>query len=546
MLRALRSWLARKKLPNSPGRSGVRSARPELETLETREVLSTTVSPTYQLTSGLLYLVSGSSKTLIDSGARSFSVAPTGRLYVLQTSGVLLGSSGGVPGHFQQVATSVKQFAFASTGRVYVLQTTGVFLASSDGLPGDFTVIDRTTRAIAVDSTDKVFDLENNGSLLSSTTGLPGSFTKTRQLVTAISVSAAGSVVVADWFGQHMTDSAVATLARQEFNADNSLSRSDMLALFTQAESGGTITGAEIQSLRAIASNPTTLHTPAYVEKLTYKTVYSDPADAVYQGRALAALVGGSQSVILQDRVNKWFFGLDHPNAAAAYEAVPGTLFGPSGPLYTDVSQGLLGDCWLLGSLAETAARTPSVIKSMFIDNGDGTWSVRIYHNGLPDWVTVDNELPGGGAFYDASRNGVLWVALAEKAFAQENGSGWLGTSAPGRNAYNSLNSGDPAFALSAITGRVAQDDYMIAGLAATAWQRGGLVVLASVNTPPNPSIVGYHAYAVVNYDVATDTYTLFNPWGVDGGYSGKFYPGYVTIKGSSLAANFDLISSAG
>jgi hypothetical protein len=546
MLRALRSWLTRDNLPKVPRHPPVRPAQLALETLETREVLSSTVSPSYLLTNGQLYQVSGTIKALVDSGARSYSVAPSGRLYVLQTSGVLLGSNDGLPGHFQQLATGVKQFALAPTGRVYVLESTGILLGSDVGLPGDFALLDRTTKSIVVDSTDHVFDLENNGSLLLSATGLPGSFTLTEQLVSTINVSPGDSVVVTDWFSQHLTDPAVAALARQQFNADNSISRSDMLALFAQAERGGTISGAELQSLRAVVSNSTLLHIPGYVHVLAYKTVYGDPADAVYQAHSLPALAGGSQAIVLQDLVNKWFLGLDHPFTRTGYATVHGTLFGASGPMYTDVSQGSLGDCWFLGSLAETAARTPGVIKSMFIDNGDGTWSVRFYRNGAADWLTVDNQLPDGGSLYDAPQKGVLWVALAEKAFAQENGSGWLATSTPGKNAYYALYSGDPAYALSAITGRSAQDDYMIASTSAADWQRGALVVLASLNTPANASIVGYHAYAVVNYNAATDTYTLFNPWGIEGGYSDKFYPGYVTIKGSGLAANFDMISSAG
>jgi hypothetical protein len=156
----------------------------------------------------------------------------------------------------------------------------------------------------------------------------------------------------------------------------------------------------------------------------------------------------------------------------------------------------------------------------------------------------VDNQLPGGaGAIYNAPQNGVLWVALAEKAFAQENASGWLSTSLPGRNAYSALNGGDPALALSAVTGRLGQDSLVFDSVLAADWKQGDLIVLMTVSNPPDTSIVGYHAYAVVNFDAATDTYTLFNPWGVDGGYNGKFYPGYVTVKGSQLAANFDAFS---
>ncbi len=269
--------------------------------------------------------------------------------------------------------------------------------------------------------------------------------------------------------------------------------------------------------------------------------------DGAYQGHALAELTVGGSAVVLEDLVNKWFLGLDHPAAGGSYRAVSGTLFGSTGPQDADVSQGDLGDCWVLASLAETAIRSPSIIKSMFIDNGDGTWSVRFYHNGVADWVTVDDQLPGRGNLYDAPQNGVLWVALAEKAFAQENASGYVSTGAPGRNAYSALNGGDPSWALSAITGRTAQDNDISDSALAADWKQGNLLVLTTVDRPADRSIVGYHAYAVVNFNAANDTYTLFNPWGVNGGYTSAtspFYPGFITIKGSQLAANFDGFSN--
>ena len=53
---------------------------------------------------------------------------------------------------------------------------------------------------------------------------------------------------------------------------------------------------------------------------------------------------------------------VDHPAAAAAYTPVSGSLFGADGPSYLDVHQGDVGDCWLMASLAEVAARDPADI----------------------------------------------------------------------------------------------------------------------------------------------------------------------------------------
>ena len=62
------------------------------------------------------------------------------------------------------------------------------------------------------------------------------------------------------------------------------------------------------------------------------------------------------------------------------------------------------------------------------VENGStvSLYKVRFYNSsGAAEYVTVDTELPGGGDYYDQAANGVLWVALAEKAYAEANGAGW-------------------------------------------------------------------------------------------------------------------------
>jgi hypothetical protein len=97
------------------------------------------------------------------------------------------------------------------------------------------------------------------------------------------------------------------------------------------------------------------------------------------------------------------------PAAAVAYSPTNGTLFGPGGPSYLDVQQGFVGDCWLIASLSEVAARAPSDITSMFTYDGTTVvggatssaavdiYTVRLYDNtGVAQYFTVDTELPGG------------------------------------------------------------------------------------------------------------------------------------------------------
>ena len=69
------------------------------------------------------------------------------------------------------------------------------------------------------------------------------------------------------------------------------------------------------------------------------------------------------------------------------------------------------------------------------VDNGAtvGLYTVRFFNtSGSAVYVKVDTEFPSGGDYYDHVRNAlgtqVLWVALAEKAYAVANGLGYVTT----------------------------------------------------------------------------------------------------------------------
>jgi hypothetical protein len=339
-------------------------------------------------------------------------------------------------------------------------------------------------------------------------------------------------------------------MGRRDFALHNALTYYDLIGLFGQADADKTIATAELQSLRTIAANASQLNISPANANLMSKTVNGDPADSHYRGAKLAPLVAGCSSVVLRELVSKWFLGQDLPASGGGYSTVGGALFGSSGPSYRDVVQGYLGDCWLLASFAETAARMPSVIKSMFIADSNNTWTVRFYINGTPDYVTVNRLLPEGGTEYDFVAGKPLWVALAEKAFAQENASGQLQTGNPGTNAYSALDGGYPSVALAAITGLPTSDFYNVnGGPVSAAWQQGQLIALTTPFNPANGYIVPNHSYAVVGYNKTTGAVTLFNPWGTAGGYlssAHRFYPGYVTVSSKSLATSFDDVATAG
>ena len=74
---------------------------------------------------------------------------------------------------------------------------------------------------------------------------------------------------------------------------------------------------------------------------------------------------------------------------------------------YLDIDQGNCGDCYFLANLAAAVLQSPTTIENMFIDNGDDTFTVRLFNNGVADYVTVDRFLPTNGG--QAAYAGVGW-----------------------------------------------------------------------------------------------------------------------------------------
>ena len=247
---------------------------------------------------------------------------------------------------------------------------------------------------------------------------------------------------------------------------------------------------------------------------------------------------------------------VDHPTAAYPYSPVSGPLFGSDGPSYSDVEQGHLGDCWLLCSLADAAVRDPSAIVNMFtydgstLENGSvvALWAVRFFNpDGEPEQVVVDTELPAGGEYYAGLANGVLWVALAEKAYAQANGQGIVRTPGGPDDSYGALNAGLPIYALQAITGEPATQDAINPATIPAAWNAGDLVVMGSDPNPPSQYIVGSHCYAIIGYDPSsTMPFLVYNPWGSDNGWvwDGTTYVlGLFWADASFLSQNYQVQS---
>jgi hypothetical protein len=334
----------------------------------------------------------------------------------------------------------------------------------------------------------------------------------------------------ATWFDTNIHDTTIRTVGSQEFQ-DGLLDRNDMINLLRSVEQVGAVTTTQLSDLQLIVNTTGLFGGFTYVQKLSSYIVLGNTANANYQGVALGNLTAGSSADQLEKLVDKWFLGLDRPAAGGGYSQVSGQLFASGGPVYTDVHQGSLADCAFMSSLAETALRSSSTLSGMFIVNGDGTYSVRFYHGGVAEYVTVDSYLPGGGSVYARVVNSVLWVALAEKAYSQAVEMTWFGGKA---NAYSSIAYLYAYATLGNITGQSTVAFTYTSGSGsqtalANAVSAGKLICLISYANAP--SVVQNHAYAVLSYDAAAGTVTLFNPWGIE--------YGLVTLSWADVQPNF-------
>jgi hypothetical protein len=346
------------------------------------------------------------------------------------------------------------------------------------------------------------------------------------------------------WYTLNIHDPTLLNMVRT-FNT-GTIDRGDFLQMFTQVEQDGTVSATELNDLRAVVGNTSVIHLDAPVRVLARKVVTIDMANAHYQGAILGSLVAGNPATKLETLVDKWFFGTDHPKAetGTAYVQAAGTLFGPA-ISYADVMQGDLGDCYLLSALGAVARQNSQAIRNMFIDNGDGTFTVRFFKNGVADYVTVDGMLPSSGGQFVYANSGdsisdpsnVLWVALAEKAYAQENEDGGLGQPVA-VNSYAGIDGGFPDFATKQIAGVATfwdwTDNATFSSITA-AFNRGAYI---EIGTPDFtlPNVVSDHSYVMISYNAASQTVTLYNPWGPAGGFDGgQFKPGTITLTMAQL-----------
>lgn len=330
-------------------------------------------------------------------------------------------------------------------------------------------------------------------------------------------------------------------------DADGSISRNDMLQIFSAVAAQGAVTASEFSDLKTILNKASSLSMPGYVQVLAGDVINGNVANATYQGQKVGNLAAGSTATQLNDLVGKWFLGSDEPvpdSSSYVYKTVSGSLFSGM-PSHLNEQQGMLGDCYFISTLGTIADSNPAAIQNMFINNGDGTYTVRFYtgsygqsynsstgtwsdgftnNQGTADYVTVDGKLPttsSGMLVYSdygnssTSSSNVLWIALAEKAYAQWNQTGKEGRD--GTNNYSSIAGGWMATVDAQVLGHNATDYSMTSAAQQAAINALSAHQAVTIGTyTANYGLVADHAYAIIGYTASTGTFTLYNPWGFD------------------------------
>jgi hypothetical protein len=238
-------------------------------------------------------------------------------------------------------------------------------------------------------------------------------------------------------------------------------------------------------------------------------------------------------------------------NSAAQYTAFNNDpLFSKYGPRETDITQGQLGDCFLLASFGSIAKVDANFIRQSIVDLGDGTYAVQFASGANKVYVRVDDQLPtdaqGHLAYAQLGLQNSMWVPLFEKAYAEYRGTSDYGALNGGYmgDVYTAmgLQDNNAIFSASSGTNLLSQ---LLADL-----NKGDAVTFGTQDSvPAGIPVIGDHAYIVdkiITNDGGTVTgIQLRNPWGFDGAGNDGTNDGYVTLTAAQAMQVFWFACSA-
>ena len=328
-------------------------------------------------------------------------------------------------------------------------------------------------------------------------------------------------------------DSSVKNATLNSIKLDHEFCRNDVIGILKSAGDYGSVTGTERTDLRQFW-NMFSGSMRADIAGLSKKVVFDDASNAWYTGYdsirdELGNLEAGTSTQDLNLLIGKHMLGSDRPMIhTGSYTQAGGSLF-VDGVDAGDIDQGLTGSCYFLSALAGTANDKSEIIEDMFTDNGDNTYSVRFYTNGQAEYVTVDSMMAtkacgtylhadaGDGTSTDAlvADNNELWVALAEKAYAQLNESGRLGqeeaTNRYGIASNEGISWGSLTNGIEHVTGLSAS----WGNVNASGINGVSSAELQTLVNGDNVVTVGWngHARSIVGYDAITGDYDIRNPY---------------------------------
>ena len=336
-------------------------------------------------------------------------------------------------------------------------------------------------------------------------------------------------------------DSSINNAALNSIKYDHNFDRDDVIGILKSAGDYNSVSNTEMGDLQQFW-NMFSGTMRADIAGLSKKVIFGDASNAWYTGYdsikdELGNLEAGTSTQNLNLLIGKQMLGTDRPMIhTGSYTEAGGSLF-VEGVSANDIDQGSTGSCYFLSALAGTADKKASIIRNMFNDNGDGTYSVRFFTNGQADYVTVDNMMAtkadgtylhadaGDGTATDAlvADNNELWVALAEKAYAQLNESGRLNqeeaTNRYGRGSAGTegISWGLTTDAITHITGL--NSSWGVASWFSSATSNGvDRVSSSELQTLVNSNRVvtagwGGHGRTITGYNATTGQYTIRNPY---------------------------------